>query len=146
MDLSLTETFLPMVSLQDSCCLDISFDPSNNMLVYGQQVNSGSTKKILLQSLIPALLNKSLHYPEVVYEEHVQVFNSDDRDLASSGLSYDVLCIPPGLLGVEFIKSHIYNPIILPIVTLSSGNRSFTNARSIVAGWLINQSLNEGKK
>jgi hypothetical protein len=97
-----------MVSLQDTCCLDISFDPASNKLVYGQQVAPGATRKILLRNLIPALLNKSLHYPEVVYEEHVQVFNDGDQDLAESGLSFDLLFIPAGLLGVEFIKSHIY--------------------------------------
>ncbi len=97
-----------MVSLQDSCCLDISFDPNSNQLIYGDTVSPNSKRKVLLRNLIPALLNKSLHYPEVVYEEHVHVFNSDDKALSEAGISFDVLCIPPGLLGVEFIKSHIY--------------------------------------
>lgn len=97
-----------MVSLQDSCCLDISYDPNNNSLIFGEDVEPASSKRVMLRNLIPALLNKSLHYPEVVYEEHIQVFNSSDFEARNSGISFDVINIPAGLLGVEFIKSHIY--------------------------------------
>lgn len=97
-----------MVSLQDTCCLDISFDPENNHLIFSEDVTPAKSQKVMLSSLIPALLNKSLHYPELVYEEHIQVFNTHDRFIPEKGIYFDILCIPAGLLGVEYIRSHIY--------------------------------------
>ncbi|MFQ5492942.1 MAG: glucose-6-phosphate isomerase family protein [Candidatus Dojkabacteria bacterium] len=97
-----------MVDLSDTCCLDIGFDPNNNSLVFSNDVTQKKSKRILLKNLSPALLNKSLHYPEMVYEEHVQVFHIEDNGIPEKGLYFDIICIPAGLLGVEYIKSHIY--------------------------------------
>lgn len=110
-----------MVNLLDSCSLDINFDTANNNIIYGDKIYPESRNKISLKNLIPALLNKSLHYPELVYEEHVQVFHEDHRNVANTGISYDVLCLPAGLLGVEFIKSHVfYAPAEEPNGTVST--------------------------
>ncbi|KXK26938.1 MAG: Glucose-6-phosphate isomerase (GPI) [candidate division WS6 bacterium OLB20] len=97
-----------MVSLQDSCCLDIAFNPDNNSLIFSDTVTPTQARKVMLQSLVPALLNKQLSYPKQVYEEYIQVFHSSDSDLRQKGIYFDLICLPAGLLGVEFIKSHIY--------------------------------------
>lgn len=97
-----------MVNLQDTCCLDIYFDTKNQSIHYGEGVYPSLTNRISLSNLIPTLLNKALMYPEVVYEEHRQVFHEQDRNLANDGISFDLITLPAGLLGIEFIKTHIY--------------------------------------
>jgi len=62
-----------------------------------------------LQNLLPALLNKSLRYPEDVYEENEDLFTTQDEELfKKSLLHYDIIVLPAGLLGIEYIKTHIY--------------------------------------
>ena len=98
-----------MVSLLDTCSLDISFDAENNKIIYGEGVKPAATSKIILRQLIPTLLNKSLSYPEEVYEEHNRVRSECDQEmLGKTEISFDVICLPAGLLGVEYIKTHIY--------------------------------------
>lgn len=97
-----------MVSLQDTCCLDINFDTKSHSIHYGEGVFPSDTQRIQLCNLLPTLLNKSLLYPEIVYEEHRQVFHETDRNIENEGLSFDLISLPPGLLGIEFIKTHIY--------------------------------------
>lgn len=97
-----------MVSLLDTCSLNISFDVENNKIIYGEGVKATATNRVSLRQLIPTLLNKSLNYPEEVYEEHNRVHSECDAALEKSEISYDVLCLPAGLLGVEYIKTHIY--------------------------------------
>lgn len=97
-----------MVSLQDSCCLDIAFNPDNNSLIFSETVGPARARKVMLESLVPALLNKQLSYPKQVYDEYIQVFHTDDSKLRDKGIFFDLICLPAGLLGVEFIKSHIY--------------------------------------
>jgi len=98
-----------MVSLLDTCSLDISFDVENNKIVYGDNVQPSATSKVSLRQLIPTLLNKSLSYPQEVYEEHNRVrSNNDQETFSKTEISFDVICLPAGLLGVEYIKTHIY--------------------------------------
>lgn len=97
-----------MVNLQDTCCLDISFDPDSNSLLFNDQVTPTESRKIMLKNLTPALLNKNLTYPRQVYEEYIQVSHIEDVEIMQKGFYYDLICLPSGLLGVEFIKSHVY--------------------------------------
>lgn len=97
-----------MVSLLDTCSLDISFDVENNKIVYGQNVLPVSTNRVTLKNLIPTLLNKSLSYPEEVYEEHTRIHSLEDLHWEDKDISYDIICLPAGLLGVEYIKTHVY--------------------------------------
>lgn len=97
-----------MVNLADTCCLDIEFDTKDNSIHYGEGVYPSLTNKITLKNLLPSLLNKSLLYPEIVYEEHKQVYHEQDRNILGTGVSFDMICLPTGLLGIEFIKTHIY--------------------------------------
>jgi len=97
-----------MVNIQDSCCLDINFDNEGHAVHFGEDVYPNHTDSIRLQQLMPTLLNKSLSYPKIVYEEHRQVFKELDRNTMNSGVSFDLVSLPPGLLGIEYIKTHIY--------------------------------------
>lgn len=97
-----------MLNLLDHCSLDINYDLETDALLYGEQVKYDQKQKITLRQLTPVLLNKSLTYPEYVYEEYNGVFLEGEKDEAKTTLSYDVFHIPPGLLGIEYIKTHIY--------------------------------------
>jgi oxalate decarboxylase/phosphoglucose isomerase-like protein (cupin superfamily) len=67
------------------------------------------SKQVPLLELAPALLNKSLRYPEVVYTHHFNMCRKDDVGQWPSKLVYDVMCIPSGLLGIEYVKTHIFH-------------------------------------
>jgi oxalate decarboxylase/phosphoglucose isomerase-like protein (cupin superfamily) len=97
-----------MIDLQSCCSLSIKFDQRENVFYFSQEINYDNEKHVGLRELIPVLLNKSLVYPENVYTEYSRLKNSDHDALFCSGLTYDVVCLPPGLLGIEFIKSHVY--------------------------------------
>lgn len=97
-----------MLDLLDFCSLDIHFDPQSNALLYGENIKCNSYQKINLKNLSPILLNKSLIYPEEVYEEYQGVSYQQDESLSNGCVSYDVINLPAGLLGIEFIKTHVY--------------------------------------
>jgi oxalate decarboxylase/phosphoglucose isomerase-like protein (cupin superfamily) len=64
-------------------------------------------KTIPLSSMLPCLLNKSISYPEKVYKEYT-VFKEEDKSFFGNECKYDYLVFPPGLLGIEYIKSHVF--------------------------------------
>jgi oxalate decarboxylase/phosphoglucose isomerase-like protein (cupin superfamily) len=98
-----------MLNLIDSCALDISIDLDSSRLIYGEKVVCQKHDRVKLRNLVPALLNKSLCYPEEVYDIYQGIMYADDQHLFDSQVSYDLLYLPSGLLGVEFIKTHIYH-------------------------------------
>lgn len=97
-----------MLDLSDTSSLDVSFDAANNRIVYGEKIRHSEPQRIQLDKLVPTLLNKSLSYPEDVYEEHLKIFHEEDQSLVTAEVSYDFVCLPAGLLGIEFVKTHIY--------------------------------------
>jgi oxalate decarboxylase/phosphoglucose isomerase-like protein (cupin superfamily) len=97
-----------MLNLIDNCSLDIHYDLETDALLYGEEVKYDQRQKVTLRQLTPVLLNKSLTYPEYVYEEYNGVFLEKDKIEHPSKLSYDLFHLPPGLLGIEYVKTHIY--------------------------------------
>lgn len=98
-----------MIDLHSISSLPISYDPQKEVFILDQSVICKKQQQINLEGLIPALLNRALKYPEVVYKEDEEVFLFDDSDVFSaSPVKYELIVLPPGLLGIEFIKSHIY--------------------------------------
>lgn len=98
-----------MVDLYNISSLPIQFDFNNSSFVFQECVKCGNQVKVSLSNLIPALLNKTLRYPEVVYEENEDMYSDEDQDIFSNGLiHYDIVVLPAGLLGIEYIKTHIY--------------------------------------
>jgi oxalate decarboxylase/phosphoglucose isomerase-like protein (cupin superfamily) len=77
-------------------------------LICGDKVKHMGYDRVKLYNILPALLNKSLSYPEEVYDIYRKVFVEDDANVAASDISYDLIFLPAGLLGVEFVKTHIY--------------------------------------
>lgn len=97
-----------MLNFLDLCSLDIHYDLESNALLCGDSIKYNQFQKVRLKNLAPVLLNKSLSYPEDVYEEYIGVFQDGDQALSSKGLSYDIINLPAGLLGIEFVKTHVF--------------------------------------
>lgn len=94
-----------MVDLFNVCGLPIGFDTETSGFVLGGEVTFAEEHSVPLSDIIPILLNKYLRYPEVVYTQK--------RDLrfkgsASTEVTYDLIHIPYGLLGIEYVKTHVY--------------------------------------
>ncbi|MBN1331525.1 hypothetical protein JW978_01405 [Candidatus Dojkabacteria bacterium] len=98
-----------MVDLQDVCSLPIRFNSATTTFEFSDPIKCRHSQTISLQNLIPALLNKTLRYPENVYEENIDLFLCNDAEIFDSEkLHYEVIILPSGLLGIEYIKSHVY--------------------------------------
>lgn len=98
-----------MIDLQLSSGLPIKFDEIAERFHYGEGVTFNALNRIPLSSMLPGLLNKSLRYPENVYLEHRNIHHVEHDELfKNSGFNYDILMLPSGLMGVEFIRSHIF--------------------------------------
>lgn len=97
-----------MLNFLDLCSLDIHYDLESNALLCGESIKYNQFQKVRLKNLSPILLNKALTYPEDVYEEYIGVFEECDKEQACNNLSYDLINLPAGLLGIEYVKTHIF--------------------------------------
>ncbi len=96
-----------MIDLSDICGLPLYLDEETGTLQYGEEVECTFQKEIGLKEIIPILLNKFLKYPEQVYKQYVDVKNYECKH-KDAGISYDIIQLPSGLLGIEYIKTHVY--------------------------------------
>lgn len=98
-----------MIDLKLSSGLPIKFDELGEKFEFGQGVIFDSVNKVPITSLLPGLLNKSLRYPEVVYTEHRNIRHEEHEEkLSHEQCNYDLVMIPAGLMGIEYIRSHVY--------------------------------------
>lgn len=98
-----------MVDLSSISSLPMQFDFNHADFIFHECIRCRNRYKVPLENLLPALLNKSLRYPETVYEENEDLFTNTDEDIFKNNLlHYDVIVLPAGLLGIEYIKTHIY--------------------------------------
>ncbi len=98
-----------MIDLQLTSGLPLKFDEIAERFQYGENLVYDSLNRVPLKALLPGLLNKSLRYPEVVYMEHSNIHTAEHAEIFSEkSLKYDLLMIPAGLMGVEFIRTHIF--------------------------------------
>jgi oxalate decarboxylase/phosphoglucose isomerase-like protein (cupin superfamily) len=97
-----------MPTMLHNCSLDIDFDTKNKTIKYGNGVQFANKNKVELQQLSPVLLNRYITYPKTIYEEHIKVCEESDMIFYNNNISHDIFCIPSGLLGIEYIKTHIY--------------------------------------
>ncbi|MFW5702914.1 MAG: glucose-6-phosphate isomerase family protein [Candidatus Dojkabacteria bacterium] len=98
------------MDLQANCGLPLKFDDINENFSYGEEIVFDSIERVPLRTMLPGLLNKSLRYPETVYTQHRNIRRKQDEDMFhNTNLNYDIVMLPSGLMGVEFIRSHIYH-------------------------------------
>lgn len=96
-----------MIDLSNISGLPIFFDEETASISYEDCVNCSVSDDIQLNAIIPTLLNKYLKYPEVVYSHHKNLAHVNDLD-GLNGFTYDIVVIPYGLLGIEYIRTHVY--------------------------------------
>lgn len=98
-----------MVDLTLPSGLPIKFDDLTEKFQYGENIRYQNLNRIPLTSMLPGLLNKSLRYPETVYTEHKNIHLAQDDSIFSNSLfNYDLLMLPSGVMGVEFIRTHVF--------------------------------------
>ncbi|MCA9386449.1 hypothetical protein KC669_00275 [Candidatus Dojkabacteria bacterium] len=97
-----------MIDLTDICGIPLSLDEETGVLKYDDCVACQSEEDIGITDIIPVLLNKFLKYPEQVYKHYVGIQNGGE-DFKSSGISYDIIHLPHGLLGIEYSKTHVFS-------------------------------------
>lgn len=95
-----------MIDLSGVSGLPIKFDAEKVTIYFDDCVNCGNIVKVPLSEMIPILLNKFLKYPELVYSHHCNITNGEG---ALDKLTYDIITIPYGLLGIEYIRTHVYS-------------------------------------
>lgn len=98
-----------MLALADIAGIPVSLTEDGEALQFNlQEVCCNAAKRVKLLEISPALLNKSLRYPEIVYVHHSRVILKADESNWPDVYSYDIIDIPPGLLGIEYIKTHVF--------------------------------------
>jgi oxalate decarboxylase/phosphoglucose isomerase-like protein (cupin superfamily) len=98
-----------MLALAEIAGLPVSLADDGEVLQFNlQEVCCNTAKRVKLLDISPSLLNKSLRYPEVVYMHHSRVLLRADESSWPDVYSYDIITIPAGLLGIEYIKTHIF--------------------------------------
>lgn len=98
-----------MVKLVEIVGIPLNFDEEVAKLYYDEQQVQwrGGKSTVKLTDLTPALLNKALKYPENVYAKHIGM-QLACHDCWPADYYLDLLTIPVGLLGIEYIKTHVF--------------------------------------
>lgn len=98
-----------MISLLSVAGLPIQItDDCDDFAFSFDEVKCSSSKDIPLLEILPSLLNKALRYPEIVYSHHSHVMATCDETNWPASHIYDLIYLPVGLLGIEFIKTHTF--------------------------------------
>ncbi|MBP9759162.1 hypothetical protein KBD45_05700 [Candidatus Dojkabacteria bacterium] len=97
-----------MINLQNICGLPIDFDDLECKMNLDKNLSCRNARRISINNLHPTLINKSVCYPLTVYEEYT-VNYPEDVNVFGNNINFDIVVIPPGLLGIEFVKSHIFH-------------------------------------
>lgn len=101
-----------MIDITELSGLPIKFDEERGRILCDDGIEYQAEKYVPLSEMIPILLNKYLKYPEVVYKHHL---NIKSRNCTLDGkFRYDLIHLPFGLLGIEFIKTHVYHSPYVP--------------------------------
>lgn len=95
-----------MIDIAELSGLPLNFDIEKESFGNTEEISYDHEYYVPLQDISPILLNKYLRYPERVYKHYRNVRAAKDE--FRNGSSYDVVYLPFGLLGIEFIKTHVF--------------------------------------
>ncbi len=95
-----------MVDLTEYAGFQLKLDDLKNRFIFDDNVTCQDESYVGLDEILPVLLNKFVRYPEKVYKLHKNVVPRTEN--CDTSLSYDIYQIPVGLLGIEFVKTHVY--------------------------------------
>ncbi len=96
-----------MIDIAEINGLPLRFDLENERFVPNEDIVYDNESYIQLSDLEPILLNKYLRYPEKVYWYYKNIHDTNVPQ--ENDVSYDIIYLPFGLLGIEFIKTHIFS-------------------------------------
>ncbi len=100
-----------MINLQDTSGLPILLNTQDNSLQPAGEIVFKQIERIKLDNLRPVLLNKTLRYPINIYTEYCDIRLKDHKKtFKETKLHYNLIVLPPGLLGIEYNKTHIFAP------------------------------------
>jgi 3-hexulose-6-phosphate synthase len=86
--------------------LDIKLDLGNNHLLFGPGLVSIEPTVKRLQDIRPVLLNPEIQEPKEIYYIYRSVCCEEDRKLLEKhNLRFDLVVIPPGKIGQEYVKT-----------------------------------------
>jgi len=89
------------------CGLPIKFDEEKGRFYFDEELTYEGEFTVALSEIIPILLNRSLKYPEIVYKYNKNIYTKSVGNITPN-ISYDLMYIPFGLLGIEYVKTHVY--------------------------------------
>lgn len=100
-----------MINLQDTSGLPLLLDNQDNSIQPAGEIEFDTLDRVKLDNIRPILLNKTLRYPIDIYNEYQDIYVKDDKELfTKNDLHYNLIVLPPGLLGIEYNKTHIFSP------------------------------------
>jgi hypothetical protein len=112
-----------IVNLEPQTLIAVNLNTSNHNFVFNKEkmVIPKSVQDISLDDIKDILLNNQIKYPDYVYTEARGVYQKIHEKLfIDSGVKHSLIYLPNSMLGVEFVKSHIYtSPFIEKINSTS---------------------------
>lgn len=100
-----------MINLQNSSGLPLLLNTQDNSLHPAGEICFDKVDKVKLDAVRPLLLNKTLRYPLHVYTEYCNLrLRSHKGMFSKNNLHYSIIVLPPGLLGIEYNKTHVFAP------------------------------------
>lgn len=100
-----------MISLQDTSGLPLLLNNQDYTLHPAGEIVINNTDRVRLDMIRPTLLNRTLRYPNHVYTEYNDIFVPRHQEIfEKNSLHYSIIVLPPGLLGIEYNKTHIFAP------------------------------------
>jgi hypothetical protein len=97
-----------MLTYLEIAGLPIGLDSSTEEIVFDSEEVTCTQNVVKIEELSPALLNKSLRYPQNVYTQLSGIRRITDDTVWPDVYSHDIVFLPVGLLGIEYIKTHIF--------------------------------------
>lgn len=95
-----------MIRITEAKSIPISINRETRTLVFDDAVKYDTSYSVPISEISPILLNKSLKYPETVYNQCMGV--SRDVSVREGSVRCNLFHIPSGLLGIEFNRTHVY--------------------------------------
>lgn len=96
-----------MIYLAKPSSFDIKFDNINHVLTLGDGIKYEDVLEGTLEYVRPCLLNPDLDVPIHLYRVYQNMHLVDEPTVSADGkIEYDLLLMPPNVMGVEYVKTH----------------------------------------
>src|SRR5690606_2035601 len=103
-----------MTDLQTKLGIPVRFDEVQGIFHFGEGVVVGDKISVAIADMQPVLLNRSIQYPEHVYQQCKTVSRVSTHERGKQKVSCDLFHVPQGLLGIEFNRTHIFTSTASP--------------------------------